>query len=180
MTKPFIITIVGAESSGKTTLASLLSTRMDCPWVPEYARDYLSTLDRPYQQEDLNAIALGQIALMREAMAAAPNFAPEKIGQLFSSEIDNPVIIFKKAEFGNQPRPILIEDGGLLTIRMWALIKFGTHIPLLEDALQEYETAIFILCRPLPEWTPDPLREAPRLLDRSWIYNQYLSALAIM
>jgi len=35
-------------------------------------------------------------------------------------------------------------------------------------------TDLYLLCRPFKEWAPDPLREAPSLIDRVWIYNQYL------
>lgn len=180
MTKPFIITIVGAESSGKTTLASILAGRMGCPWVPEYARAYLSALNRPYGQEDLVEIAIGQMALMRSVLSKAPHLAPESIHPVYALEPDRPTLIFKRLEFGNVPRPVVIADGGVLTIRMWSKIKFGGVTPWLEEACQEDETSMYILCRPLSAWEPDPLREAPGLLDRSWIYNQYLRTLTIM
>ena len=34
------ITLVGAESTGKTTLAQLLAKHFDCEWVAEYGREY--------------------------------------------------------------------------------------------------------------------------------------------
>ena len=55
------IIITGPESSGKTTLAQSLAKHYHTDWVPEYARDYLDRLDRPYQEEDLVIIAQGQI-----------------------------------------------------------------------------------------------------------------------
>jgi NadR type nicotinamide-nucleotide adenylyltransferase len=61
------IAIVGPESTGKSTLSEQLSARFQTPWVPEYARQYLDQLDRPYQKTDLLEIARGQIALEDEA-----------------------------------------------------------------------------------------------------------------
>ncbi len=66
-----IISIVGPESSGKTTLARALATRFRAPWVEEYARGYLS--GRPtYDETDLDMIARGQLALEEEALKDAP------------------------------------------------------------------------------------------------------------
>lgn len=57
------IVLTGPESSGKTTMATELATHYDTMWVPEYARTYLSSLERPYTEEDLRVIAKGQIEL---------------------------------------------------------------------------------------------------------------------
>lgn len=66
-----IISIVGPESSGKTTLARALANRFHAPWVEEYARAYLS--GRPtYDETDLDMIARGQWALEEAALKDAP------------------------------------------------------------------------------------------------------------
>jgi NadR type nicotinamide-nucleotide adenylyltransferase len=56
------ITITGPESSGKTTLARQLAQTFDTRWVPEYAREYIDQLERPYRESDLLEIARGQVA----------------------------------------------------------------------------------------------------------------------
>ena len=58
MTKYIVFT--GPESSGKTTIANEVATLYNFPLVEEYARSYLSNLDRKYQNEDLSHIAMGQ------------------------------------------------------------------------------------------------------------------------
>ncbi len=55
------VAVIGPESTGKTTLTKELAKQYNTVWVPEYARDYLSQLDRPYVQSDLLEIAKGQI-----------------------------------------------------------------------------------------------------------------------
>jgi len=56
------IVVIGPESTGKSTLASLLAKHYNTEWVPEYAREYMNKLNRPYIEKDLLNIARGQIA----------------------------------------------------------------------------------------------------------------------
>ncbi len=55
------VIITGPESSGKTTLARELAAQLSGVWVAEYARHYLEQLGRPYGEDDLLAIAKGQL-----------------------------------------------------------------------------------------------------------------------
>ncbi len=55
------VVIIGPECTGKTTLAQVLAQHYNTAWVPEYAREYIDSLDRPYREEDLLAIANGQV-----------------------------------------------------------------------------------------------------------------------
>jgi len=96
------------------------------------------------------------------------------VGRLRKRLEENIVLAFQREDFGVEPRPLLIVDSGMLTMRMWARIKYGSTIPIVEEALKEDVTSMYVLCRPVLPWGPDPLREAPVLLDRAWIYNQYL------
>ena len=60
------VAIIGPESTGKTALAGQLAARFHAPWVPEYAREYVSSLHRPYTRDDVEAIARRQIEQERE------------------------------------------------------------------------------------------------------------------
>jgi len=55
------IVITGPESTGKTIISEYLSGKLGCPWIPEYARDYIGRLNRPYVYEDLVHIAESQV-----------------------------------------------------------------------------------------------------------------------
>jgi nicotinamide riboside kinase len=55
------ILILGPESTGKSTLAEDLAKHFREPWVPEFAREYLEKIDRPYRFEDLAEMGKGQI-----------------------------------------------------------------------------------------------------------------------
>ncbi len=55
------IVLTGPEASGKTTLARSLAQHFQTFWTPEYARFYLTRLNRTYTFEDLEVIARGQL-----------------------------------------------------------------------------------------------------------------------
>lgn len=67
------VAITGPESTGKTTLAKALADYYNTVWVPEYARTYLQTLRRPYEEDDLVKIAEGQVALEKSLEGKANN-----------------------------------------------------------------------------------------------------------
>ncbi|WP_291778528.1 ATP-binding protein [Cecembia sp.] len=57
------VVVIGPESTGKSTLTEELANHFSCPWVPEFAREYIEQLNRPYVYDDLLKIAKGQIQL---------------------------------------------------------------------------------------------------------------------
>ena len=62
------IVITGPESSGKTTLFSLLREEYDTCGVEEYARIYIDQLDTEYVYNDILEIAKGQIVNEKNAL----------------------------------------------------------------------------------------------------------------
>ena len=64
--KPIKVVVTGPESSGKSTLCEVLADHFQTRYVPEYAREYLNSLDREYTQGDLLKIAKGQMNLEDE------------------------------------------------------------------------------------------------------------------
>jgi NadR type nicotinamide-nucleotide adenylyltransferase len=55
------IAITGPESTGKSMLAEQLAAHYKTTWVPEYAREYLEVLGKPYEEADILRIAQGQL-----------------------------------------------------------------------------------------------------------------------
>jgi NadR type nicotinamide-nucleotide adenylyltransferase len=60
------VVVIGPECTGKSELSKFLAEHFKTDWVPEYARNYLDHLVRPYHQEDLTVIAHGQLRLEDE------------------------------------------------------------------------------------------------------------------
>ncbi len=63
------VAILGAESSGKSTLAQALAARYRTLWVPEYLREFVEVSGRVPREEDQFGIA--RIQREREEVAAA-------------------------------------------------------------------------------------------------------------
>jgi len=72
MKRVFFIT--GAESTGKSTLTEQLARHFNGACIPEYARTYLESINRPYTFEDVELIARRQILLIRENRHREPVF----------------------------------------------------------------------------------------------------------
>jgi NadR type nicotinamide-nucleotide adenylyltransferase len=68
------IAITGPESTGKSRLASELARYCQDVFVPEYAREYIAQLDRPYTREDILAIAKGQLKTESDLAGQARRF----------------------------------------------------------------------------------------------------------
>ena len=66
------VAIVGAESTGKTTLAQALAAHFNTAWVPEFARDYLIARGGVCTEADMPVIADGQAAA-EDALARRAN-----------------------------------------------------------------------------------------------------------
>lgn len=86
--------VIGPESTGKSTLSEQLASRYKTVWVPEFARNYLETLGRPYTQEDLLCIAEGQLQ-SEDDMAAKAN-------RLLICDTDLQVVkVWSEAKYGD-------------------------------------------------------------------------------
>lgn len=59
--KPYKIAITGPESTGKSFLARELAAHFNTIWVPEYAREYIGSLQGNYSAKDIESIAVEQI-----------------------------------------------------------------------------------------------------------------------
>jgi NadR type nicotinamide-nucleotide adenylyltransferase len=71
------VVVTGAESTGTTTLALALAAHFECPWVPEYGREWSATrpggLAAPWRTDEFVAIAEGQNARGDDAARQTPN-----------------------------------------------------------------------------------------------------------
>jgi NadR type nicotinamide-nucleotide adenylyltransferase len=74
MTKVLRVAILGAESSGKSTLAEALATHYGTLWVPEYLREFVDTHARVPFEHDQYPIARTQIEREHAAAARATTF----------------------------------------------------------------------------------------------------------
>ena len=128
----FKVGLIGPESSGKSTLARYLAKRYNGIYVPEYAREYVEQLNRPYTQADVELIAHHQIDQISNIKYQISNI--------------NPVSFF---------------DTELIITKVWLLHKYGNCPQWLDDAIRAYPMDVYLLCAPDIPWIPDPTRENP-------------------
>ncbi|ATQ76221.1 nicotinamide-nucleotide adenylyltransferase [Massilia violaceinigra] len=74
MTPVLRVAILGAESSGKSTLAAALAAHFGTVWVPEYLREFVDTTGRVPQESDQFSIAQTQMAREDAAARQASRF----------------------------------------------------------------------------------------------------------
>lgn len=129
------IVIIGPECTGKTLLAEALANHYDCPWIPEYARQYIHKLNRPYTYEDVETIARQQVKELAE----------------------NEKQLVHKA--------YLFLDTDLILTKVWFLHVYKRCPDWLPEAIENSNIDHFLLCRPDLPWQYDPVRENGHLRD---------------
>jgi NadR type nicotinamide-nucleotide adenylyltransferase len=68
------VAILGAESTGKSTLAAELASHYETLWVPEYLREFVETYQRTPQEHEQFFIANTQLAYESQALKRARTF----------------------------------------------------------------------------------------------------------
>ena len=129
MAAPEKIVILGPESTGKSTLCASLAEHFHCSWVPEFARQYLLDLGRPYNYDDLLIIAKGQLH-------AEDEMAQEAKGKFLFIDTDMYVMkVWCEFVFGKCHSFILDQ----IVERKYDLyLLCNTDLPWVKDELREY------------------------------------------
>lgn len=121
------IIITGAESTGKSVLTEALAKHFEVPFIPEFARSYIETLNRKYNYYDVVLIAEKQIQELKE-------FRLKGITWIFS---DTWLIITKiwfEEVFGKSPEWLETE---IAKTKIDLFLICDTDLPWVPDAVRE-------------------------------------------
>lgn len=140
----FKVGIIGPESTGKSSLGQYLAKRYGATYVPEYARDYVASLHRPYTYDDVCHITRKQI---------------EQIKEVGSGKWEASDIIFFDTE--------------LIVTRVWFDYVYGTAPDWLLSAMPQYKMDTYLLTYPDIPWIPDPTRENGSDEIRLQLFHRY-------
>lgn len=122
------IAILGAESTGKSTLAPRLAARYGTLWVPEYLREFVETQQRVPFEDDQLGIARTQRA-REDEMAASP----EARRFLFCDTTPLLTAVYSRIYWGRVPPELL----ALEAEHDYALtLVAGLDLPWVPDGLQ--------------------------------------------
>lgn len=137
------IVIIGPESTGKSTLCTLLADHYKTEWCSEFARDYLLSNGMDYNTADLVNIAKGQLAL--------------------EDEITTTI---------NEP-PLLFVDTDMYVMKVWSEYVFGECDFFILDQIVKRKYDYYLLCNIDLPWVKDELREYPDEKPRIELFNIY-------
>lgn len=105
MSAPKLICILGAESTGKTTLAQQLAAHFNCPWVPEYLRTFCHERGRTPKRDEQSLILetqhiheLAAVAGIQAAASGATGSAPRYV---FCDTAPLTIAIYSEYVFGD-------------------------------------------------------------------------------
>lgn len=139
------ITFFGAESVGKTTMAKKMAEKYNSPYVPEWARPYLESLDGPeVTDERMGMIVRGQFAVQQTAR-------------------------------GNTGFPFIFQDTDLYsTLGYFKIYGSGNEQDIKNCEYDAYETqsSLYIVMNSDIRFTPDALRygiDKRESTDEFWI-----------
>ncbi len=145
MTYPKRIVLLGPESTGKSYLSEQLAKHYHAVWCPEYAREYLLLLGRPYTADDLLIIAQNQVELSNKYIQDA---------------------IEKNAD-------AVFFDTDMHVMKIWSEVVFGSCHPWILEQLQQQQIDYYLLCKPDIPWVEDELREYPDVEVRNNLFAIY-------
>jgi len=67
----------------------------------------------------------------------------------------------------------LILDTNLLVYKIWIQEKYNHQVDWIEKEIEKSKNDFYLLCDIDISWTPDPLREHPKRIDRTRIFSLY-------
>jgi NadR type nicotinamide-nucleotide adenylyltransferase len=106
---------------------------------------------------------------------AARDYLEERGGEYDAADL--PLIWQQQAEAEDTARAssasFVICDTGPEVIRVWAEVKYGRSPAEVLLACAERNYDLVLLCAPDLPWAPDPLREAPDLIQREALFARY-------
>jgi len=158
------VVIIGPESTGKSTLCSLLAAHYHTIWCKEYAREYLLNNGTDYTFEDLLTIARGQLLLQDEAEKSIKN-RQKVIG---GSELPGATV-----HHTSSITQLLFIDTDMYVMKVWCEYVFGKCHQFILDEIVQLHYDLYLLCKPDIAWVKDELREYPDEKVRIELYHIY-------
>lgn len=143
------IVVIGPESTGKSTICSLLAQHFNCLWCEEFARTYLLENGTNYTFSDLATIAKGQLKLEDKYTSIALD----------------------------QKQDYLFLDTDMYVMKVWCEFVFNNVHDFIENELNIRKYDLYLLCDTDLPWVKDELREYPDVETRQQLFNIYHSIL---
>ncbi|MDL5351461.1 AAA family ATPase [Microbacterium sp. zg-YB36] len=133
------IVVLGAESTGSTTLAAALAAELGTHWVPEYGREHSITraggLTAPWRSDEFDVIVDRQVAL-------------------------------EDAALRQTPAPVLVCDTDVLATTLWHERYVGQRAARIHDRAAEHRPALYVLTGDEIPFVQDGTRDGEHIRSR--------------
>lgn len=130
------VVVLGAESTGSTTLAEALAERLGTLWVPEYGREHSEIreggLTAPWRSDEFDLIVDRQIALEERALRQVPV-------------------------------PVLVCDTDVLATALWHERYVGSVAPRLQEAAAAHPPLLYVLTGDEIPFEQDGMRDGEHI-----------------
>lgn len=127
------VAILGAESTGKSTLTAALAAHWHTAWVPEYLREFVEIHARVPFEDDQLGIARTQLANEQAMLANEQAMLGSACGLLFC-------------------------DTTPLMTAVYSAIYWGRVPPALDELARAHDYALTLVAAPDGPWIPDGLQ----------------------
>jgi NadR type nicotinamide-nucleotide adenylyltransferase len=143
------VVVLGAESTGSTTLAEALAAELGTLWVPEYGREYCEIrtggLTEPWRSDEFDLIVDRQIQLEDEALRRVP-------------------------------RPLLICDTDVLATAVWHERYVGPDAERIFERAAAHRPALYVLTGDEIPFVQDGMRDGEHI--RHGMHERFREVLA--
>jgi HTH-type transcriptional repressor of NAD biosynthesis genes len=130
------VVVLGAESTGSTTLAEALAAHLGTLWVAEYGREHSEIrdggLETPWRTDEFDLIVDRQIALEQQALRTVP-------------------------------RPVLVCDTDVLATALWHERYVGSVSPRLHEAAAAHRPLLYVLTGDEIPFVQDGMRDGEHI-----------------
>ncbi|MGO2519312.1 MAG: AAA family ATPase [Microbacterium sp.] len=130
------VVILGAESTGSTTLSKALADQLDTLWVAEYGREYSEIreggLDSPWQSLEFELIVDRQIAMEERALREVP-------------------------------KPVLVCDTDVLATALWHERYVGSVAGSIHDRAHKHRPMLYVLTGDEIPFIQDGMRDGEHI-----------------
>lgn len=161
------IVVIGPESTGKSTLCSLLASHYNTVWCREYAREFLLNHGTDYTYEDLLTIARGQLLLQDATVQHVANSTWLTVQKALGNNVAS----------ANNSAPLIFIDTDMYVMKVWCEYVFGKCHQFILDEIIKQKYDLYLLCKPDIAWVKDELREYPDEKIRVELYHMYKDVL---
>lgn len=146
------VVFIGAESTGKTTLAKLTAEHFRTNWVPEYGREHW--------EKKMSGFSI---------QVSVPGWTRDEFEHIAREQQRREDMAARHAI------PLLICDTNAFATGTWFERYFGTRDPVVDQIGLHCKSNLYLVCQPDIPFVQDGFRDGEKI--RGWMHHRFLQLL---